>query len=101
ALDRRQHAAFQVSIARAANLPLVLQASGDVAVRQREVIGCVLRPAAFGVADPDVIFEEALASGREHGHFLTRISSRWSAIARSIGRRASTRSSPAATVTSQ
>ena len=62
-LDRRQHAALQVAIALGANGPLVLQAAGDIAVRQRQIVGGILRPAAFGVADLDVIVEEALARG--------------------------------------
>ena len=62
-LDRRQDAALQIAIALGANRPLVLQASGDVAVRQRQIVRGVLRAAAFGVADLDVIVEEAVARG--------------------------------------
>jgi hypothetical protein len=56
-------AALQIAIALGANDPLVLQASGEIAVRQREIVGGIQRAAAFGVADLDVIVEEALARG--------------------------------------
>jgi hypothetical protein len=62
-LDRRQDVALQVLKALGANRPLVLQASGDIAVRQRQLIGGSVRTAAFGVADLDVIVEEAVARG--------------------------------------
>ena len=62
-LDRRQDAALQVAIALGANRPLILQASGDIAVRQRQIVRGVLRAAAFRVADLDVIVEEAVARG--------------------------------------